>query len=189
MAAISICSVDGCCKPRRGRDWCAAHYARWRRYGDPTAERKHGAAMRWLHSVAVSFDGGECLIWPFARNKRGYAAVANTMASRYICEIVYGAPPTKTHQAAHNCGKGHEGYVNPNHLAWKTPTENQLDKVEHGTTNRGERSATAKLNSDAVRQIRANAGRISNRAQAAQFGVSSGHICQIINGKKWAFLD
>lgn len=189
MAAISICSVDGCCKPRRGREWCAAHYARWRKYGDPLEMRKHGAAQRWVASFALSYEGDECLPWPFSRNARGYGTIGNTMASRYICEAVNGAAPTRKHQAAHNCGKGHEGCVNPRHLEWKTCSENQMDKIGHGTTNRGERNAAAKLTPEEVRQIRANAGSVSNRSQAAQYGVSSGHISQIVNGQKWAFLE
>lgn len=37
MADFRICSVDGCGKPRYKRQFCNAHYIRWRRHGDPTA--------------------------------------------------------------------------------------------------------------------------------------------------------
>jgi hypothetical protein len=35
-------------------------------------------------------------------------------------------------------------------LRWDTPTNNHADKILHGTTNRGERSGTAKLTDAAV---------------------------------------
>lgn len=35
------CSIDGCKKPVfvKARGWCAAHYAKWRKYGDPLTRR------------------------------------------------------------------------------------------------------------------------------------------------------
>lgn len=30
-----ICSIEECPKPMFGRTWCSAHYALWRKYGDP----------------------------------------------------------------------------------------------------------------------------------------------------------
>lgn len=30
----STCILEGCDRPRRHREWCVAHYARWLRYGD-----------------------------------------------------------------------------------------------------------------------------------------------------------
>jgi 5-methylcytosine-specific restriction endonuclease McrA len=32
------CSIEGCDAPASGRGWCALHYARWHRLGDPLAE-------------------------------------------------------------------------------------------------------------------------------------------------------
>lgn len=29
------CKIDGCVKPAKGRGWCAMHWTRWRRHGDP----------------------------------------------------------------------------------------------------------------------------------------------------------
>lgn len=35
MSSNATCSIDGCGKPLEARGWCAAHYMRWRKYGDP----------------------------------------------------------------------------------------------------------------------------------------------------------
>ena len=32
---VSTCSVGGCIKKAQSRGWCATHYARWRKHGDP----------------------------------------------------------------------------------------------------------------------------------------------------------
>jgi len=43
-----ICSVKGCGKPQKQREWCGMHYERWRRHGDPLivvkprSRRTHG---------------------------------------------------------------------------------------------------------------------------------------------------
>lgn len=37
MSSITnICSIEGCSSPQRVRGWCASHYKRWLKYGDPT---------------------------------------------------------------------------------------------------------------------------------------------------------
>ncbi len=36
------CKIDGCERTSAGRGWCKAHWARWRKHGDPTVVKKPG---------------------------------------------------------------------------------------------------------------------------------------------------
>lgn len=38
------CSIEGCCKPAKGRGWCAMHWGRWRTHGDPCYVKPKTAA-------------------------------------------------------------------------------------------------------------------------------------------------
>lgn len=42
------CSIDGCIKPLRssGAKWCAMHYHRWYRHGDPLKTSRSASAPR-----------------------------------------------------------------------------------------------------------------------------------------------
>ena len=37
---MNVCAVDGCERPRERRQWCRAHYQRWRRHGSTDDGRK-----------------------------------------------------------------------------------------------------------------------------------------------------
>jgi hypothetical protein len=111
-------------------------------------------------------------------------------AARLVCELAHGAPPTAKHEAAHSCGNGHIGCVNPNHLRWATKTENEGDKLGHGTHNRGENHGIAKLTKEKVLDIRRRlSSGESERKLASSFGVSRGAIRSVRNGHSWAWLD
>lgn len=191
-----ICSIPGCGKPVDSWGWCHPHYLRWRRHGDPLAGRSagtgRGVATRYLNEVVLCHTGDECLIWPFSRNSNGYGQINRSrrpqIVSRLVCERLYGPAPTPTHQAAHSCGKGHEGCVSPKHLRWATPVGNQADRLEHGTHNRGERCGAAKLTDGEVREIRRLKGAMLIREIAEQFGISPGNIGNIFHGRTWAWL-
>lgn len=191
---ITMCSVAGCDKPSLARGWCNAHWKRWRRHGYPEGgQTDRGEPRRFLDAVALVYDGHDCLIWPFARNGYGYGLIrdggAMVLVPRLICEAVHGPPPTPKHEAAHSCGKGHEGCVAKRHLRWATRVENFADKIVHGTIVRGEWHTSAKLTEADVRAIRALEGTASQRALAKRFGVSQRTVGQIQRREHWAWLD
>ena len=124
-----------------------------------------------------------CLMWPFGRDTNGYAHVgkAHHSVHRLMCWHRNGLPPEPHYHAAHSCGNGHLGCVNPQHLDWKTPRDNQLDRYKHsGLTPR------RKLTPEQVDEIRALKGRASLSDIAGRFGVTPSNIAHIHAGRVWA---
>lgn len=50
---IKSCSLPGCHNPSRRRTWCATHYARWFRHGDPLFTQSVGRPKKDLQYRAV----------------------------------------------------------------------------------------------------------------------------------------
>lgn len=192
MANSPVCSIPGCNNPRRGRGYCTAHYLRWYRYGDPLAGRTPmGAPQKWIDDHA-DVESDDCLIWPFSRNLYGYGQInisgTPVGVHRIMCERANGAAPSDKHEAAHSCGNGHLGCVQPKHLRWATSAENSADTYAHGTINRGVKNGSAVLSEDQVREIRANRHLLSERKLAAAYGVSRSTVSDIIHRRNWAWL-
>lgn len=187
------CSVEGCERPSAARGWCPAHYWRWRKHGDPTGGRAtaSGDLERYFQTVVLPYEGDKCLIWPY-HNVKGYGRLDRKgqgfLVSRLVCEAEHGPPPSPQHQAAHSCGKGHLGCVAKRHLAWKTHTANQADRLTHGTHNRGERQGGAKLTRHDIVVIRALAGTVEQRKLACCFRISKAQISRVIHKKTWVWL-
>ena len=186
------CAVDGCANSAKGKQYCMKHYCRLLRHGDPLAGRPdNNAAPKWIDAHKC-FDGPDCLSWPFGKASDGRGLVTyrgkKMTAPRAMCLAAHGEPPTPKHEAAHSCGKGHEGCTHPGHLRWATTAENHADKVVHGTTQRGEKQWRAKLTRDDVKYIRRLAGTMSHKEIADTFGIDQSHATNIINRKAWAWL-
>jgi hypothetical protein len=159
----------------------------------------HGGKLRELHyglkfieNVAIKHEGADCLFWPGDKFSNGYARVKINgrarIASRVVCHRVHGDPPTPKHEAAHSCGNGRKGCVNPKHLRWATPQENNLEKYKHGTMPLGERNPSAKLTKTKVIKIRELEGRYSKADIARRFGVSDATIHSIHKKETWSWL-
>lgn len=136
-----LCKLDGCGKPSFSLGWCSSHYGRNRTHGDPLAGKaSDGEPLRYFLEVVLPYEGKNCLTWPYGRDSNGYGGLwvdgVSHRAHRLACERVHGPAPRPDLEAAHSCGKGHEGCCNPNHLSWKTRAENENDKYVHGTRSR-----------------------------------------------------
>lgn len=109
------------------------HHSRWLKYGcTETKLTTAGDAKAYLKSVVIPYSGNDCLVWPFRRDVQGYGRLLfrrqMQIASRVVCILVHGEPPIANLEAAHSCGNGSGGCVNPSHLSWKTRQENEADK-------------------------------------------------------------
>lgn len=190
------CSVDECngnahYTARGAKSLCNKHYKRMQLHGDPLGGiTGRGVIDGFLADLADGPHERECRRWPYGISRNGYGVVKvggrSTYAHRYICEIVHGAPPTTEHQAAHVCGN--RACVNPSHLEWKTASENALDKLTHGTHNRGERQWMSKLTEDQAREIIALKGIKTQRELAERFGVVQSTVSHIQRRKVWSWL-
>jgi len=79
---------------------------------------------------------------------------------------------------------------NLSNLQWGTRLANCMDKVEHGTTNRGERHPLAKLTETDVERIFDLRKHECTYIQIARwFNISFSHVGQILSGKYWAHRE
>lgn len=187
--AIDWCTVEGCGFPHQAKGYCQNHYRSFKDRGDPLAAKRRktatGEPLDYLTNVACLYDGDDCLKWPYATGSNGYGRIRfegmDQMPHRLVCMFVYGPPPEGT-EAAHSCGKGHEGCVNPNHLRWDTKLSNNQDKFVHGT-------AARKLSPDHVRAIRVMEPLMSQDRIAELTGVSQSTVSAILRRSIWGWLD
>lgn len=87
----------------------------------------------------------------------------------------------------HKDGDKHNNSVD--NLEWVTPQENQLHSIRTGLKEHGENAANNKLTAFEVAEIRKryvpNKRGCGCRTLAKQYGVNSGTIWNIVNGKYW----
>lgn len=100
-----------------------------------------------------------------------------------VCETFHGPRPDG-HEAAHLNGDHLD--CRAVNLAWKTHTENEADKVRHGTHNRGESHYGHRLTVDRVREIRASPE--PGTVLAGRHGVSETSIRDVRAGRTWRWL-
>lgn len=147
-------------------------------FGTPDAPGQN-QGMRWI-AEHLDCEKDACLLWPFSRDRAGYGVCwykgKVIRAHRFICKWVKGPPPTAKHHAAHSCGNGHEGCVNPHHLSWKTAAANSKESASH---------PRFKLTPDQVRDIRALQGRERTDVIAARYGVRESTIRAIFKRRNW----
>jgi hypothetical protein len=190
MASRRTCSVDGCEKVHYARGWCGMHYMRWREHGDPLGGSTfEGEPLRWIKEVAIQHEGCGCLIWPFSKCNKGYGTVKHqgrtAKVHRLVCAIANGQPPGEKHHAAHSCGNGHLGCVNPRHLRWATAKENSRDTFIHGKRRR----CGAKLSDCNVREIRRLSSVLPTQKIAKKFKVSCGTVRDVASRTTWAWVE
>lgn len=188
------CTVDGCERKHASSGYCWLHYGRVLMHGEVgppnTTMADDGAPLEFIQRALKSATA-DCILYPYAK-ANGYGKLwfngKNEGAHRLVCFLTHGAPPTDMHEAAHQCGV--RACVNSAHLSWKTGSENNKDKVLHGTATRGETHPHARLSANDIIEIRRlRSHGLSQQKIANQFGVSRENIRSILRGWTWSHVE
>lgn len=140
------------------------------------------ASARWIRLHFNYPHEDFCLIWPFARKGCGYVSVGRdgVLVHRLMCEDKNGPAPSDEYYATHKCGRGDQGCVNPNHLRWGTPSQNQIERFEqHGVKPR------FRITAEQAKQIRELRGLQPARITAENYGISESNVYLIQTGRTW----
>jgi hypothetical protein len=178
------CTVGDCQRPFYARMMCHAHYERFRLGRKTTCRIGEGPIEEFWTKTILAHDSDECLPWPFALGDKGYGVWSRnrstSTANHIVCERTYGLAPTEQHQSAHSCGN--RKCVNPRHLRWATPVENEQDKILHGTANY---YGAVRFSDEVMSSVIAahSRGGKTIRGLASEYGISPSHVCRIVNGK------
>jgi hypothetical protein len=107
-------------------------------------------------------------------------------AHRLVYELTVGPIPEGL-LVLHSCDN--PPCCNPAHLRVGTQKENIGDAIERNRLARGRALPQAKLTEDAVREIRRRSAEgKSQRAVAAEFGVTHDTVGKILRGKRWTHV-
>lgn len=103
---------------------------------------------------------------------------------RLVALAFIGPAPSALHEVAHNDGDPRHNYMS--NLRWATRSENHMDKVAHGTHNRGERHPRCTIPDEVVRQVRAATGLC--KTIGAKFNIHPGYVWAIRAGLTRKFV-
>ena len=125
------CSIPECNKPRKARGWCAAHWWRWRKHGDPLGAHEPDDETRFLANVTKTSG---CWAWKAYKNPDGYGMFSYkgkpSLASRVSWTLFVGDIPDGLF-IDHRCRN--RSCVNPRHLRVVTRKQNgEHVDVRHG---------------------------------------------------------
>lgn len=129
-------------------------------------------------------------------DRKGYCHVSlcktglckNYAVHRIVLSAFCGAEPFEAAQAAHNDGNPGNNRL-PN-LRWASPSDNQKDRIRHGTHCRGEAVHNSILKESDIPIIRAMiADGLRNKPIAEHFGVSLSTIHLIRHNRIWRHVN
>lgn len=184
------CSIDHCGRNSVARGYCTNHYYAFRKYGDArkiVLKQHHGLTLKERFFRYVKQTDG-CWEWLSYVDPNGYGRLNYNgkpmLASRISYLLHFGEIPAGM-AVCHKCDK--PSCTNPDHLFLGTQADNVADMHAKGRDRKrglkGSLHHQAKLNDQAVREIRANSD--SDAVIAKRYGVSSPTIHAIRVGKTW----
>lgn len=196
-----------CPDPHVARGWCAKHYQRWKKYGDPLVVlRLQGdSLLRFESRVDRSGGPDACHPWTGAPRRDGYGMMKFGDKYRLVhtvaWELAHGCPVPLGMEIDHECHNRallagtcrrglceHRLCCNERHLAAKTHLENMLAVGPQERPDlRGRRPASTKLTESQVAEIRVllSEGGITNEKIGERYGVSGSTVSYIKSGKTW----
>lgn len=151
-------------------------------------------SYRWWKQRGVESRGKAFLIKPM-KMRDGHLLArlwmdgsTKTVSMAKLILTVFTGPPTKDKRwACHNDGNPSNNLIS--NLRWGTNSENQMDRVRHGTSNRGSANGRSKLSEKDVLAIHTRlANGDSQRAIATDFKVDQSAISNIARGRNWPQL-
>ena len=154
----------------------------------PSTGRPWPTDLRFLVDPSGAITGPSGRVLTPMPNWAGYLQISRYAEGKWyrpavhimVCETFHGPRPPG-HDAAHH--DGNKSNCSAENVGWKTPTENEADKVTHGTRAEGERHGCAVLTADQVREIRAS--REPARVFAERFGVGMTAVKDARAGRTW----
>lgn len=179
-----FCQVYGCGAKRKSIGLCVKHYTRMLRHGtlEATVIVADDAARLKANST---INNNGCWEWQKFK-KLGYGVAyfdgKICQAHRASWEVFVG-PITKGMQVNHKCHN--RACINPEHLYVGTQVQNMADMEAAGRANKayGERCGTAKLNADAVGDIRQST--LTSKQLAEKYSVSQSLIKAVKKRMVW----
>ena len=132
----STCGVQGCQRIGKKRGWCAMHYERWLRHGDP-AYRKRLVMVGYPQDErfwARVQKTATCWLWTGAIQSAGYGRFVtdegrHVLAHRFSYWLHHGEIDDNLF-ALHSCDTPR--CVNPEHLRLGTAKDNMGDVIARG---------------------------------------------------------
>jgi len=193
---MRVCEVEGCGGKHVGHGYCDKHCTRYRKYGSPHAFKRQPDLKGRFYDIGWDVTADGCWEWRGRRETgdHNYGTVHQAgrwaRAHRVSYEIHVGPIPDGL-LIRHKCDN--PPCVNPDHLIPGTHKQNMEDKAERKRGGSGwivgRAVANTKLSAEQVLEIRRKfAAGARNNELAREFGISTGGMSEIVNGKKWKWL-
>ena len=131
-----------------------------------------------LKKASVDKHDGRCFLLLWSNNRYKLMRVARLVL------FAFRGSPLSGQECCHNDGDTSNNHLS--NLRWDTASANQNDRAKHGTSNRGEQCAAAKLTTADVLAIRADPR--LQREIAADYAVLQNTISRIKARKRWAHI-
>ena len=109
-----------------------------------------------------------------------------TYSVHCLVMLAFKGTPPKDKEVAHNNGVRDDNKLT--NLRYATKVENSLDRIEHGTSNKGERHGRTHLTETDVRVIRKISKQFLGKELARRYNVSTAVISNILSRKSWVHI-